>query len=100
MKWITRAAIAAAAFTFLVVFGGTASAGPSSQGSGCIAHHPNYIEDVFEVGYAAGCSGHDEPELDPVSSAPGSARDLTWHVALPAGGTVPVSSVWPHDCSA
>lgn len=77
MRWIPLAAVAAAAFTFLITLGGTAAAAPSSQGSGCIAHHPNYIEGVIEVGYAAGCSGHDEPELDPVSSAPGSARDLT-----------------------
>jgi hypothetical protein len=45
--------------------------------------------------YTKNCTGHDEPELDPVSSAPGSARDITWHVALPAGATYPVSSVGP-----
>ena len=53
MRWIPLAAVAAAAFTFLITLGGTAAAAPSSQGSGCIAHHPNYIEGVFEVGYAA-----------------------------------------------
>ena len=30
-----------------------------AAGSGCIAHHPNYIEGVIEVDYDAGCSGHD-----------------------------------------
>jgi hypothetical protein len=43
----------------------------------------------------SGCSGHDEPELDPVSSLAGSAQDLTWTAVLPADGTVPVSAVGP-----
>jgi hypothetical protein len=73
--------------------GGTASSG--NAGSGCIAHHPNYIEDTFEVQYAAGCSGHDEPELDPVSSAPHSARDLTWRFVLPSAGSFNVSTTGP-----
>jgi hypothetical protein len=68
----------------------------SASGSGgCIAHHPNYIEDVFEVQYAAGCSGHDEPELDPLSNAPGSARDLTWKVVLPSNGSYNVDTTGP-----
>ena len=95
MRWIPLAAVAAAAFTFLITLGGAAAAAPSSQGSGCIAHHPNYIEGVFEVGYAAGCSGHDEPELDPVSSAPGSARDLTWTIVLGSDGLFPVAATGP-----
>jgi len=61
----------------------------------CYAHLPQYIEDQFEVNYSNGCSGHDEPELDPVSSAPGSARDLTWTVVLPMNGTSLVSDVGP-----
>ena len=63
--------------------------------AGCIAHHPNYLEGVFEVEYEPGCSGHDEPELDPVSTAPGSARDLTWTVVLPKNGTDSVDEVGP-----
>jgi len=39
--------------------------------------------------------GHDEPELDPVSSAPGSARDLTWTAVLPTNDTTQVSDVGP-----
>ncbi len=66
-----------------------------ADGSGCIAHRPLYLEGVFEVRYDAGCTGHDEPELDPVSSLPGSARDLTWTVVLPADGTFPVSATGP-----
>ncbi len=67
----------------------------NANNSGCYAHRPRYIEGVFEVRYDAGCSGHDEPELDPLSSAPGSARELTWAVVLPSDGAFPVSNVGP-----
>ena len=67
----------------------------AQSGSGCIAHHPNYIEGVIEVTYDSGCSGHDEPELMPLSSARGSARDLTWTVVLPADGSFPVPATGP-----
>jgi hypothetical protein len=69
----------------------TAQAGES----GCFAHRPKYIEGVFEVRYDSGCTGHDEPELDPVSSAAGSARELTWKVVLPSDGSFPVSATGP-----
>jgi len=63
---------------------------PSAVASGgqgaCIAHRPNYIEDVFEPHYTAGCSGHDEPELVPLSDLPGSAKNATWTFELPANG--------------
>ncbi len=72
-----------------------ASAAGNGTGSGCIAHRPAYIEGVFESSYVAGCSGHDEPELDPVSNAPGSAKDLTWTFVLPSDGLVPVSAAGP-----
>ena len=67
----------------------------SANSSGCLVHRPKYIEGKIEVHYDAGCTGHDEPELDPVSSAPGSARDLTWTAVLPSGGTFPVSALDP-----
>jgi hypothetical protein len=66
-----------------------------AESSGCIAHHPKYLEGVFEVHYDKGCSGHDEPELTPLSGAAGSARDLTWTVVLPSGGPFPVSATGP-----
>ena len=66
-----------------------------ADGSGCIAHHPRYVEGSFEVKYLSGCSGHDEPELFPISGAPGSARDLTWTVILPSDGAFPVSATGP-----
>lgn len=74
----------------------SASAGRPSEGaSQCIAHPTNSVPGVFESYYVGGCSGHDEPELDPISNSPGSARDLTWTVILPADGTAPVSAVGP-----
>src|SRR5215470_2207881 len=82
--------LAAAAW---IVQAGTASTG--MVGSGCIAHHPNYIEGVLEVHYTAGCSGHDEPELDPVSSAPHSAQDLTWRFVLPSDAAFQVPATGP-----
>ena len=66
-----------------------------AQGSGCLAHPPRYVEGSFEVRYDASCTGHDEPELDPLSNAPGSARDLTWTAVLPKGGAFPVSATGP-----
>jgi hypothetical protein len=70
-------------------------AGATESGAGdCVAHHFNYSPE-YPIWYTSGCSGHDEPELDPVSSLKGSAQDLTWTAVLPRDGTVPVSSVGP-----
>lgn len=80
------------AFAAALTFAATASAQTQTA---CIGHHPQYIEGRFEVQYGGGCTGHDEPEFDPVSSAPGSARDLTWTVVLPIDGASPVSDVGP-----
>jgi hypothetical protein len=70
------------------------SASVQSGAGDCIARHPT-TSGEYQYRYTAGCSGHDEPELDPVSSVPGSAQDLTWTAVLPTDGTVPVSSVGP-----
>jgi hypothetical protein len=67
----------------------TAAGGQS--GGVCIGRHPN----ESAVWYTGACTGHDEPELDPVSSLPGSAQDLTWTAVLPTDGSVPVSAVGP-----
>ena len=45
----------------------------STQGPGCIAPHPNYIENPPEFDYAPRCPGDDDTALDPVHAAPGSA---------------------------
>lgn len=72
-----------------------ASAGAHIAGQGqsgvSAGRHPN----ASAVWYTGACSGHDEPELDPVSSLPGSAQDLTWTAVLPSDGSVPVSAVGP-----
>ena len=86
---------AVGALTAAVLMVGGAGASSGTTGSGCIAHRPAYIEDVFEPSYTAGCSGHDEPELDPISAAPGSATNMTWRFVLPTDGAVPVSAVGP-----
>src|SRR5579863_4723653 len=67
----------------------------AAQSTVCIAHHPIYIEGTVEINYEPGCSGHDEPELFPISNHAGSAKDLTWTVILPKAGTAPVSNVGP-----
>jgi hypothetical protein len=59
----------------------------------CLAHVVGGLTAEWYEYYTAGCTGHDEPELDPVSSAPGSAQNINWRVALPADGAVPVSRV-------
>ena len=69
-----------------------AAAPAAAGGTECIAHVANYAKDIE---YAPGCTGHDEPELDPVSSLPGSAKDLTWTAVLPKDGRLPVSDVGP-----
>jgi hypothetical protein len=65
-----------------VVLAGAAVA-PRAQAAGagqslCIGHHPQEY-----VWYTGSCTGHDEPEIDPLSNAPGSAQNLTWTLVLP-----------------
>jgi hypothetical protein len=71
-----------------------ATVAAAAGGTICIAHHPNY-NSAHPIWYEPGCTGHDEPELDPVSSLPGSAKDLTWTAVLPRDGRLPVSAVSP-----
>jgi hypothetical protein len=44
----------------------------------CIGHHPQDF-----VWYTSSCTGHDEPEIDPLSTDSGSAQNLTWTLVLP-----------------
>src|SRR5215471_16304421 len=99
--------VAAASLVALGLVASAGAAGPTSVTSGtagastaaCLAHVVGGLsaaESDWSDYYTPGCTGHDEPELDPVSSAPGSAQNITWRVQLPADGTVvPVSSVGP-----
>ena len=58
-----------------------ASGNSSTAQSLCIAHHPQDY-----VWYTASCTGHDEPEIDPLSNHQGSAQNLTWTIVLPTNG--------------
>ena len=73
----------------------TSGSAGASGAADCLAHVVGGLSEDWYDYYTPGCTGHDEPELDPVSSAPGSAQNITWRVALPADGTFPVSSVGP-----
>jgi hypothetical protein len=79
LRLLCIAAFAVAASALLIGAAGAprAAAGGSGQ-SLCIGHHPQEY-----VWYTSSCTGHDEPEIDPLSNAPGSAQDLTWTVVLP-----------------
>ncbi len=71
----------------MVLAPGSASAAAQNL---CIAHHPQDF-----VWYTASCTGHDEPEITPVSNRPGSAEDLTWTIVLPTNGATQVDAVGP-----
>jgi hypothetical protein len=89
-----RGLVLAVAAVALVVTAGSARASlgkASAPHVACLAH----IANVHVEYYSGNCTGHDEPELDPVSNAPHSARDITWRVQLPANGKTNVSSVGP-----
>jgi hypothetical protein len=73
------------------VTSGTAGAATAA----CLAHVVGGVSEDWYDYYTAGCTGHDEPELDPVSNALRSAQNITWHIQLPADGAFPVSSVGP-----
>jgi hypothetical protein len=87
MTRFRMAAVAVSALALAAAMMGPIASSQAAGGQGaCIAHRPAYIEDVFEVDYSAGCSGHDEPELMPLSDLPGSAKNLTWTFVLPKNG--------------
>jgi hypothetical protein len=83
-------------FSMLAVLGlvpavsGPAHAASTTSQSLCIGHHPQDF-----VWYTSSCTGHDEPEIDPLSNQAGSAQDLTWTVVLPSDGTARVDEVGP-----
>jgi len=64
---------------------GTVTTGIAGAGTAaCLAHVVGGLSEDWYDNYTPGCTGHDEPELDPVSSASRSAQNITWHVQLPA----------------
>ena len=84
--WLALATAAAV----LVSLPATAGAA-TRHGSLCVSRHVVYVEGKIDVHYRPGCTGHDEPELDPVSSLPHSAKNLTWKFILPTDGKFPVA---------
>jgi hypothetical protein len=88
-RWGLRVAVAALAGAALAVATPAHGASGTSQ-SVCIGHHPQEY-----VWYTSSCTGHDEPELDPLSNRAGSAQDLTWTVVLPRDGQTAVDAVGP-----
>src|SRR5579872_1987268 len=89
----TRALLAAASGVSALALAMVVPAGARAGGAGqslCIGHHPQPY-----VWYTHSCTGHDEPEIDPLSNLAGSAQDLTWTVVLPTNGAMPVDSVGP-----
>jgi hypothetical protein len=69
---------------------------PGANAAVCSAHVLGGLsadDNDWNEYYTPGCTGHDEPELDPVSNAERSAWNITWKVQLPTDGTVPVSKV-------
>src|ERR1700749_2358533 len=106
MSAVRLGLLATLSVVVLAMSASTGSAGTTTSNSApggatstnCLAHIIGGLsaaDNDWSSYYTPGCTGHDEPELDPVSSAPGSARNLTWRIALPADGTFPVSSVGP-----
>lgn len=86
-------ALALAGAIAAVLAGAATAPRASAAGKGtslCIGHHPQEF-----VWYGYSCTGHDEPEIDPLSNAPGSAQDLTWTIVLPTNGAAQVDSVGP-----
>src|SRR5579884_2015122 len=90
--WLTVAVVAGVACLAVGAFASPSAAGRSGSGQSlCIGHHPQDF-----VWYTSSCTGHDEPEIDPLSNRAGSARDLTWTIVLPTNGpSVQVDSVGP-----
>jgi hypothetical protein len=106
MSAVRLGLLAAFSVVVLAMSASTGSAGTTTSKSApsgatstnCLAHLIGGLsaaENDWSEYYTPGCTGHDEPELDPVSSAPGSARNVTWRIALPEDGTSPVQSVGP-----
>jgi len=88
---VAALALGSSGLAVATVQSATAATPGASQ---CVARHVNNNTE-YPIRYTGSCSGHDEPEIDPVSSLPGSAQDLTWTAVLPADGTVPVTAVGP-----
>jgi hypothetical protein len=78
-RLLCTVAFGVAAIAMLAGAGAAAPARAAGNGQSlCIGHHPQAF-----VWYTSSCTGHDEPEIDPLSAAAGSAQNLTWTLVLP-----------------
>src|SRR5215467_12022810 len=58
---------------------GTVTSGiAGADTAACLAHVIGGLSADSCEYYRSGCTGHDEPELDPVSTASRSAQNITW----------------------
>jgi hypothetical protein len=88
----------ALSFALIAATATTAALAPAARATsdrvaGCIARPVLTGDEAYR--YKHGCSGHDEPEIDPLSDLPGSAKDLTWTVVLPSDQKYEVSDTGP-----
>ena len=88
----------ALSFALIAATATTAALAPAARATsdrvaGCIARPVLTGDEAYR--YEHGCSGHDEPEIDPLSDLPGSAQDLTWTVVLPSDQKYEVSDTGP-----
>jgi hypothetical protein len=92
MRVTTMLAVVAssAAVVFAVPVAARANNGNDHGPFGCIARPWLAGDETYR--YKPGCSGHDEPELNPLSNTPGSASNLTWTVVLPKDGAQTVDN--------
>jgi hypothetical protein len=91
--WILPGALAVAGLLASAAPGSAAQNPGAAWAKACLARP---VADLYDSDYYVGnCTGHDEPELDPVSSATHSAMNITWHIQLPADGAHLVSDVGP-----
>jgi len=90
LVWFVIATVAGLAALAVGFAAPGARAGSSMSESLCIGHHPQPF-----VWYTKSCTGHDEPEIDPLSTKAGSAQDLTWTIVLPTNGSTQVDAVGP-----
>ena len=90
IRMLVASAVGTIAALSVALLAGGAGASSTTSQSTCVAHHSQEY-----VWYTQSCTGHDEPELDPLSTKTGSARDLTWTIVLPTNGAVQVDSVGP-----
>lgn len=71
----------------VVVLGATAAPGSAATyRHHCFGLYPGGGS-YYKINYAAGCYGHDEPDIAPIQSTSGTTSNITWTFYLPKDGT-------------